>query len=236
MQSNDTAGSDFAIHLHNLQFSYAGKGAATVLDIPEWQVATGERIFLYGASGSGKSTLLNLVAGTLTPQQGEIQLLGQAFSNLSARKRDSFRAHHIGVVFQQFNLIPYLSVVENIQAGAFFAKQKQNATPVHISALFQQLKLPESLLDRRADELSVGQQQRVAIARALINYPEILVVDEPTSALDADARDSFMKLLLSCCEVSECALLFVSHDQSLAQYFSKKQDLTALNQAAGAGK
>lgn len=216
-----------AITIEKLLFSY-GKKQQPVLKIADWQIEAGQRVFLSGASGSGKSTLLNLLSGMLVPQSGEIRLLGQAFSSLSARKRDKFRARHIGVVFQQFNLVPYLSVQANIELAAYFAGGKQYAS-TRARQLLQQLQLPASLLNQRADALSVGQQQRVAIARALINQPELLIVDEPTSALDANARDAFIKLLLACCDQQQSTLLFVSHDASLAQYFESHQSIQQIN-------
>lgn len=194
-----------------------------------WQVSQGARIFLHGPSGSGKTTLLNLLSGVLVPESGTVSILGQPFSALSARKRDKFRAQHIGVVFQQFNLIPHLSVIKNIELAAYFAGNKQS---VRTSAeqLLALLKLPMTLLDTAASSLSVGQQQRVAIARALINKPEVLLVDEPTSALDADARDAFMQVLIALCESMNTTLIFVSHDQALREYFSDYVSVKSLQQ------
>lgn len=224
-------GNECVVQLKDLVFQY-DKSSPSVLDIPEWQLMAGERTFLFGKSGSGKSTLLNLLSGTLSPGSGEIQLFEQSFSALSSRKRDKFRAQHIGVVFQQFNLIPYLSVRENIQTAAWFAGNKKQGLRDKIQHLVDQLKLPQSLLDRSAGHLSVGQQQRVAIARALVNDPGLLIVDEPTSALDADARDSFMQLLLACCDEVKSTLIFVSHDQALSQFFNASVSLNDINLAA----
>lgn len=219
-----------AVKLDNLVFSYQ-KNTPPILDIGHWQLNAGERIFLFGQSGSGKSTLLNLLSGTLTPGSGNIALFGEAFSGLSSRKRDKFRAQHIGVVFQQFNLIPYLSVQDNIEAAAWFAGNKQTHLQHNIEQLVAQLQLPKSVLQQDAGQLSVGQQQRVAIARALVNDPGLLIVDEPTSALDADARDKFMQLLLACCDASNSTLIFVSHDQALSQFFNQSVSLRDINKA-----
>lgn len=219
------------VQLENLRFHYQPNSPA-ILDIPHWQLDAGERVFLYGKSGSGKSTLLNLLSGTLSPGSGDIRLFGEDFSGLSSRKRDKFRAQHIGVVFQQFNLIPYLSVQANIEAAAWFAGNKKAGLADKIKHLVSQLQLSESLLEQDAGQLSVGQQQRVAIARALINDPGLLIVDEPTSALDADARDKFMQLLLACCDEVNSTLIFVSHDQALSQFFNKSVSLSDINQAA----
>lgn len=215
-----------------LQFSYPGQSGDLVIDIDHWQVPQGQRVFLSGESGSGKSTLLNLICGTLSPTGGNIELLQQPFSQLSGRKRDTFRAKHIGVVFQQFNLIPYLSVAQNIALAGYFGHTCVENINTRISTFLSRLELAENLLNQRADALSMGQQQRVAIARALINQPEILVVDEPTSALDAKARDSFIDLLLDCAAEINSTVIFVSHDQSLADHFDQHVLLTELNQAS----
>lgn len=214
-----------AIELHNVEHRYEKSHRA--MGISHWQVNSGERIFLHGPSGSGKTTLLNLLAGILEPNSGEIKLLGQAFSSLSSKKRDKFRARHIGVVFQQFNLVPHLSVEKNVSLAAYFAGKKTQINE-RLDHYLTQLQLPSDVAHQQAGHLSVGQQQRVAIARALINKPEILLVDEPTSALDNDARDAFMTMLISLCKEDNTTLLFVSHDQSLAQYLDSAVSLSSL--------
>lgn len=216
---------DNAIEINGLQFSY--DKMQTLINIGHWQVQSKSQLFLYGPSGSGKSTLLNLLSGILTPQQGEIRLLGQAFSQLSTRQRDRFRAEHIGVVFQEFNLIPFLTVWENIYLARHFSKKNTLAqdSEQYAKVVFERLQLSKALLNRRADALSVGQRQRASIARALINQPEILIADEPTSALDTANRDEFMRLLLQSGEQSGCTVLFVSHDQGLRCHFSHHQDI-----------
>lgn len=216
-----------AIEIRQLQFAYE-KGEP-LIEIANWQVQQQAQVFLYGASGSGKSTLLNLLSGILTPQSGDIDLLQQPFSRFSSRQRDRFRAKHIGVVFQEFNLIPFLTVDENITLATRFAgKNTAGDLEQKTSSIFSRLKLSEKLLTQRADTLSVGQRQRVSIARALINQPEILIADEPTSALDSDNRDEFMQLLLETAEQSACTVLFVSHDQGLKSHFSHHQNITDL--------
>ena len=203
------------------------------LYIPEWTLKRGEQIFLHGESGSGKSTLLNLLSGVLTPTVGSIQLLGQPFSEKSSRWRDSFRAQHIGVVFQKLNLIPYLSVQQNIQLAAYFGKSGVDNLEEKALQLLLKLQLPESTLHRRARELSVGQQQRVAIARALINAPELLLVDEPTSALDSSARNAFMDTLTELCQDGETTMVFVSHDMYLERFFENSTSMSSLCQSWG---
>ena len=218
---------ELAIDIRHLRFAYTHSDAP-LISMDKWQVRRGEHIFLFGPSGSGKSTLLNLLSGTLTAVSGSISLLGNPFSTLSNRERDRFRAQHIGVVFQQFNLIPYLSVEQNIRAAAYFAHTKlsNDALNKKIEDLLKQLQLPTNVLHAKADALSIGQQQRVAIARALINSPQLLIVDEPTSALDVSARDSFMVLLKSVAK--ESTLVFVSHDPAMANYFDTHIDIQTL--------
>jgi putative ABC transport system ATP-binding protein len=223
-----------AIAIKDLYFRWRG-AEEFALQIPELCVESGEKIFIYGASGSGKSTLLNLVAGILRPQQGSIRLLDCDFSILGERARDRFRACHIGLVFQQFNLIPWLDVATNIRLACSFAGKDVNASQERMAGLLESLHLDPVLLRRPAVALSVGQQQRVAIARALINAPELLIVDEASSALDTDARDSFVQLLLQIQEQHCLTVLFVSHDRQLAKHFPRMLDIRNLNQTKGVG-
>lgn len=218
-----------AVSVRDLRFSY--DKTSPVLDIPEWSLQGAERVFLHGPSGTGKSTLLNLLAGIHTPVTGTIEVLGQPLAKLSAHRRDKWRARHVGIVFQQFNLIPYLNALDNVRLAAYFAKTHK----VHKRALelLSALGIPANQHDLRADQLSIGQQQRVAIARALINQPELLLVDEPTSALDAQNRDAFITLLLEQAEKHHTALIFVSHDLSLATHFARVDSLASINRAGG---
>lgn len=219
-----------AIRIENLYFTYGGN---TVLQIPAWQVPVGARIFLRGASGSGKSTLLNLLSGILKPSGGVLEILGQDPGRMSGHARDRFRARHMGVVFQQFNLIPWLSVRDNVRLAVHFAGGQKDLDQ-HLAELTAQLNLAPQILEQKAGALSIGQQQRVAVVRALINRPEILLVDEPTSALDQDNREAFMQLLLKTVDACGATLLFVSHDQTLAAHFSGHVQMAELNRAGRA--
>ncbi|AWF81217.1 ABC transporter ATP-binding protein [Microbulbifer sp. A4B17] len=215
-----------AVEVEQLRFAYR-KGPA-VLEIPYWSLATGEQVFLRGRSGSGKSTLLNLLAGILYAKVGSLKVLGQPLGVMSERKRDRFRAKNIGVVFQRFNLIPYLSVEDNIRVATHFAGFRGDF-PYRVRELLAGLCLGEEVLPKKVANLSVGQQQRVAIVRALINEPELLLVDEPTSALDPEARDAFVQLLMTICKLKKCTLIFVSHDSSLERHFPLVTDIRELN-------
>jgi len=205
------------------------------LAIEELQVVAGEAVFLYGPSGCGKSTLLGLLAGVLLGSQGAVGVLGRDWAALPAGRRDAFRADHVGFIFQQFNLLPYLSVRDNVLLPCrFSAARAQRAGPPVAAAegLLAQVGLPPRLWTRPAAELSVGQQQRVAAARALIGAPELVIADEPTSALDAALRDSFMDLLLGACRAAGSTLIFVSHDELLAARFDRRLSLPDINRAA----
>lgn len=211
-------------------------GDAPCLDIAAFELAQNEQVFLYGPSGSGKSTLLNLLAGVLVPRAGELVVLGTALSRLAGAARDRFRADHLGLIFQQFNLIPYLSVLDNVLLPCrFSARRRERAGDPRQTAarLLTHLDLDTALWTRRADALSVGQQQRVAAARALIGAPELIVADEPTSALDADRQDAFLDLLTRECAASGAALVFVSHDRRLAARFPRTLALPDINRAGG---
>lgn len=222
---------EYAIQLRKMQFSYPQLTAPT-LNIPDWQVVTGEHSFIYGPSGSGKSTLLNVLSGLLPPQVGTVTLFEQSLYSLSTSNRDRFRAKNVGVIFQQFNLIPYLSVSENLQAAYFFAQGDNALFGERQQTLLDRLELTGNIAQQKTNHLSVGQQQRVAIARALINNPRLIIADEPTSALDANTRDSFMRLLLECTD--KATLLFVSHDHSLSHFFSSRVDINDINKASAA--
>ncbi|GAA5442815.1 putative ABC transporter ATP-binding protein Rv0986 [Microbulbifer sp. NBRC 101763] len=215
-----------AIEVEQLRFAYR-KGPA-VLEVPYWSLPVGEQVFLRGRSGSGKSTLLNLLAGILVTKSGSQKVLGQSLGELSERKRDRFRAKHIGVVFQRFNLIPYLSVEDNIRVATHFAGFRGDFRG-RVRELLGGLCLGEEVLPKKVVHLSVGQQQRVAIVRVLINEPELLLVDEPTSALDPEARDAFVQLLMNACEQKKCTLVFVSHDSSLERHFPLVADMREIN-------
>jgi putative ABC transport system ATP-binding protein len=199
------------------------------------RVAAGRTLFLHGPSGCGKSTLLALMAGVLQARQGRVLLLGQDWAALPPGRRDARRADHVGVIFQQFNLLPYLSVLDNVLLPTRFSAARaarcEGSPTASARTLLARVGLAEALHTRRADALSVGQQQRVAAARALIGRPELVIADEPTSALDAALRDTFMALLLAECQAAGSTLVFVSHDERLAERFDERLSLPELNRA-----
>jgi putative ABC transport system ATP-binding protein len=227
------------IELQALGFAWPGQ--PELLDLPSLRLERGQSLFLRGPSGSGKTTLLGLLGGVQLPGRGQVLLLGQNLAALGQGARDRFRVDHTGYIFQQFNLLPFLSVRDNVVLPCqFSALRKARAIERHgnlekaAHTLLGRLGLSSELWSRRADALSIGQQQRVAAARALIGQPELVIADEPTSALDSDAREAFLQLLFEECRAAGAGLLFVSHDQSLATLFDRTESLTDLNRAARA--
>jgi putative ABC transport system ATP-binding protein len=226
------------VEIADLRFAWK-KGEQPVLNIASLQVNRGERVFLRGPSGSGKSTLLNLLAGVATPQSGMLKVLGQELNALGSAQRDHFRAHHIGFIFQMFNLIPYLSVIENVILPCQFSSKRKYKALGQADSLEQEaIRLLDRLdmahsevLHKPVNELSVGQQQRVAAARALIGAPELVIADEPTSSLDADRCTAFIDLLFSECDHTNATLIFVSHDISLVTPFERIIEFHELNHA-----
>lgn len=232
-----------AVQVSELRFRWR-RDLPEVLYIPELTVARGERIFIRGPSGSGKSTLLSLLAGVSLPSAGEVRILGKPLSALSGPQRDHFRSDHIGFVFQLFNLIPYLSVLDNVTLPCRFSRTRRDKvlnTGATLEGealrLLEHLDMgDEALIHRPVTELSVGQQQRVATARALVGAPEIIIADEPTSALDSDMRQAFLRLLFQECEAAHSTLLFVSHDRQLEPLFEHHIALDEINRAGREGQ
>lgn len=228
------------VDLSRVRFAWT-PAAAPVVEIDAFRVARGERVFLRGPSGSGKSTLLSILAGVVIPQQGSVHILGRDIAALGGADRDRFRADHIGFIFQMFNLIPYLSVVENVSLPCGFSERRRaHAVRAGGSVEGEAVRLLEHLdmaaadvLRRPVTELSVGQQQRVAAARALIGAPELVIADEPTSSLDADRRAAFIDLLFRECAREQAALIFVSHDAGLAPLFDRSVEFAQVNLGRG---
>jgi putative ABC transport system ATP-binding protein len=203
--------------------------------VPDFAVHAGERVLLLGPSGSGKSTLLGLICGTLRPQAGQVRLQGQDLARLKGAALDRLRAETFGVIFQQFNLLPYASGLDNVLLPLRFAPARRARVPSPVDEalrLLRDLGLPEDLMRRApAARLSVGQQQRVAVARAMIGRPPVILADEPTSALDAAAQGDFLTLLFDQCAGTGAALLMVSHDARLGPRFDRVVEMGAIAKA-----
>ena len=219
----------------NLEFAWASSPVR--IRISALTVAAGERWLLQGPSGSGKSTLLQLLGGVIVPQAGSVRLLGEDWATLTAAQRDARRADHVGFVFQQFNLVPYLSALDNVLLPCRFSARRRNeavrngALVDEAQRLLSALGLGErDVRGRHAARLSVGQQQRVAAARALIGRPALVLADEPTSALDADNARAFLDLLFAEARKADTAIVLVSHDAGLRPHFDHHLAITGAAQ------
>ncbi len=211
------------LHLEDVSYRWPGR-ASFGLNVPDFQVAPSETVLLLGASGSGKSTLLSMICATILADAGQVHVSGQNIAQLSAGQRDRFRAEQIGLIFQQFNLLPFASVADNILLPLQFApeRRKRIADPeAEAQRLCDALGLPQGVMTSRAGALSVGQQQRVAAARALIGTPPLIIADEPTSSLDAETQATFLELLFAQSQAHGTTVLMVSHDARLAAQFDR---------------
>src|SRR6056297_422222 len=184
-----------------------------VLDSVDLDISAGEKLAITGESGSGKSTFLHLAAGMDLPDAGTIELLGEHVNRLAEPERTRFRARHIGLVFQDYNLIESLSAGENIELVGWLTGKPARIDDIR--RLAGELGI-EDLLERRPDQLSGGQQQRVAIARALIHEPSVLLADEPTGSLDRRAGDQVLDVLVEAARARGCALVLVTHSDEAA--------------------
>jgi len=230
---------DTVLKLSHISFGY--ERDHVLMRVPDFTIQRGQSVFLRGASGSGKSTLLGLIGGVLKPASGQVSICGHETTSVSATRRDKIRADHLGIIFQQLNLLPYLNIIQNVTLPCRFSKiRAARASGESGSAaqaarkLVTDLGIGPEMLGRNVGHLSIGQQQRVAVARALIGSPDLIIADEPTSALDTDNRDRFIELLNAQRKRFDCSLLFVSHDLSLARHFDHAIDLDDLNMAASA--
>ncbi len=214
---------DAVLDISDIGFRWPGRTGFS-LTVPHLSVDQGESVLLLGESGSGKSTLLSLICGTILPEEGKVTIAGTDTTTLSGSARDSFRAEKFGVIFQQFNLLPFGSVLDNILLPLRFApdRRKRVSNPqAEAVALCEALGLPRGVVAAKAQTLSVGQQQRVAVARALIGQPPLVIADEPTSALDATTQAAFLDLLFAKIATHKTSLLMVSHDPRLGERFDR---------------
>jgi len=228
-----------AVLLTDVHFSWPGQTRET-LRIPHFAIPRGKQVFISGPSGCGKSTLLSLIGGILIPASGSVMVGGTCVNKLAGARRDAFRGDSIGFIFQQFNLVPYLSITDNVLIPCRLSAVRRaraietDGSPEKAAAsLLERLDIAPDFWGRQVTKLSVGQQQRVAAARALIGSPPLLIADEPTSSLDADRRADFLRLLTTECERAQASLLFVSHDQSLARQFHTQVQFMDLNTVGG---
>ncbi len=222
------------IALNDVRFRWPSSSEPTLV-IDALTIKPGKHAFIKGPSGCGKSTLLGLLTGIHQADHGQVNVLGHNLSQLTSRQRDTFRADHIGYIFQQFNLLPYLNVIENVILPCQFSAQRRarvhGSLETNAKQLLERLHLPSSCLSKPVINLSIGQQQRVAAARALIGQPPLIIADEPTSSLDHDNRGAFIELLQEQVTQAQATLLFVSHDPTLEPLFEDTIALPSINQA-----
>jgi putative ABC transport system ATP-binding protein len=221
-----------AMTLAGVRFRYHS-GGPDIIDISSFDMSRGERIFMFGPSGSGKTTLLGLIGGLYLPVSGAIKVLGSDVSAMGSGARDQFRSREIGFIFQVFNLVPYLTVLDNVTLPCRFGRRVSSGFSGSVDEaryLLRELGI-ESATDKPVGRLSIGQQQRVAAARALIGSPGLIIADEPTSALDADARTGFLSVLFAQAKREGSSILFVSHDRSMAGQFDRSVGLADINKA-----
>ena len=218
------------IKIDSVRFYWSKKSNFKIF-VPNLEIKKGEKVLLLGESGSGKTTLLSLMCGFLNPLSGNISINGNIINQLSSKTRDEYRADNIGIIFQQFNLLPYANVVDNVLLPLYFSKVRSNNVSnkkEKVIELFKQLRLPDDIAQFRASSLSMGQQQRVAVARALIGNPSLIIADEPTSSLDADAQKIFLNLMFEQISENNSTLLMVSHDKSLSNQFDRLIDINEI--------
>ncbi len=204
------------IRIEQLRFGYRNND---VLRLDEFVVDPQSHVLVVGPSGCGKTTLLHLIAGLLLPTAGRVIVSGQDLSRLSPRARDRFRGQQIGVVLQQFHLLPTLTAVQNLLVAQSIAGLPVDRTAAH--AMLNTLGVDERI-DAYPHQLSVGQQQRVAIARALVNRPKLLLADEPTSNLDDEACAAVADLLLEAAHRQGASLVIATHDTRLKSRISRQ--------------
>ena len=214
-----------ALRLTEIDKSFGtGESLTRVLKQTAFEARLGELIMLVGPSGCGKTTLLSILAGTLHADAGEVNVLGKPLHALGERARTRFRAHHLGFIFQQFNLIPTLSVVENVSVPLLIQGLTADEAEDRAREMLERVGLAERAQDRPG-KLSGGQQQRVAIARALVHEPSLIVCDEPTSALDSENGQRVMHLLRDVARNPNRTVIVVTHDPRIYRHADRMAEM-----------
>jgi putative ABC transport system ATP-binding protein len=212
-----------AVECHEVLKLFTTQDPATLLKwyLPELTVRPGETVMISGPSGCGKTTLVNLLAGLLESDSGQISVQGVRVDELTLSEADRFRGDHLGLVFQSFQLLRPLTVMDNLLLGARYGRRLHGAEARERAELLLEQVGLTARRHYRAAQLSVGEQQRVAVARALINQPPVVLADEPTASLDARNAEAVLDLLLDLCARQGATLLLVTHNAGLAPHFSR---------------
>lgn len=192
-------------------FFQSGRQEIPILKGINWEANKGSIQLLMGPSGSGKTTFISILAGLLTPSQGNVYLLGQEITKLSRKKRTAFRRRHIGFIFQNFNLFPALTAAENVEIILNVKGIQGKKARYEAQLLLEQVGL-ELYANQKPRDLSGGQKQRVAVARALAGNPPLIMADEPTAALDSKSGHQVTELLRRLAKENSCTVLIVTHD------------------------
>ncbi|MAW11829.1 MAG: ABC transporter ATP-binding protein [Verrucomicrobiales bacterium] len=215
------------LQIEDLKFWYTGKGFQ--LEISNLKINKGSKVAILGKSGSGKTTLAHLISGILKPQSGLIRFMGQNISNLSDRERRAYRIKNIGFIFQEFELIEYLSVLDNLILPYKLNKSLSlnEETINRAKAIAGRIEI-ENKLHKYPNQLSGGERQRLATARALITSPALVIADEPTGNLDTQTANKVLNEIINQSSKSNSTLLMITHDPRLLESFDQVIDLNKL--------
>ncbi len=216
------------LKIENIRKSYIqpNKERVPILDVPKFEVGSGEQLALIGPSGCGKTTLLHIIAGITKPDSGKVELDGVEITKYPEAGRDRIRADKLGYVFQTFNLLPGFSALENVLLGMTFARKKYSLA--RAKSLLERVGLAHRA-NNKPSAMSVGEQQRVAVARALANSPSLLLADEPTANVDPSNQSQIVSLIRNTCQDENISLVMVTHSMEVADQFNRVEQLAEIN-------
>ncbi len=220
------------IKLKNIEMTYNDNGTKiNALKLKELKINDGEKVAFIGSSGCGKTTLFNLISGMLTPTNGKVLVEDIDITTLTESERDLFRANHIGYIFQDFNLFPDFTVLQNVVLPMSFSKRYQkNEMEKEAINMLKRVGL-ENKKDQKVKTLSGGERQRVAIARAIVNKPNVILADEPTGNLDFKNGAKIMDLIIQIAKEENATLLVITHNNSQLDLFDRSVNIEELNEA-----
>jgi ABC-type lipoprotein export system ATPase subunit len=220
------------IDLKNVEMTYDDNGVKiNALKIKKLDVKTGEKVAFIGSSGCGKTTLFNLISGMLTPTNGKVIVEDVDLTTLTEGERDLFRANHIGYIFQDFNLFPDFTVLQNVVIPMSFSKRYSKAEmEKEAIGMLKRVGL-DGKKDQKVKTLSGGEKQRVAIARSIVNKPNIILADEPTGNLDFKNGAKIMDLIIQIANEEKATLLVITHNNSQLELFDRSINIEELNEA-----
>ena len=220
------------VELKNIEMTYDDNGTKiNALKLKKLSINDGEKVAFIGSSGCGKTTLFNLISGMLTPTNGNVTVEDVDLTTLTESERDLFRANHIGYIFQDFNLFPDFTVLQNVVLPMSFSKRYSKIEmEKEAIAMLKRVGL-EGKKDQKVKTLSGGEKQRVAIARAIVNKPNVILADEPTGNLDYKNGAKIMDLILQIAKEEKATLLVITHNNSQLELFDRSINIEELNQA-----